>query len=744
MNKLEEKNKIKKEIVSLIRDDNLRIYLFDTDTPYGEEEITEEIYFGYQIVEKIIYLLFMLYYSLYIDQKKGMHNNYIKNKRVLRNFDKLFISQEISLDFMLFILSELQIVRDNSELLIDKMLFNDWKQELQLYQKTSKSNVKSELELLRKILKIVQSAPILTKLELVYDENNENKVFDCEVKTVNFKITLDSNEKDGLVEKKILSNNMFLIDTDKNLNYYAVYRIEYMGDSYSARYKDLNEKKKYSEFIKLNYNKESSLRVFSIERGFQNSTVEDEEAILMNKLYGKGFNKIRILALAIADLINDKGNRLALQIKQKYLVNTELSHLVNDIYDNDKTNWDNAITILLIEIGPSELLANILDNNEFIFRNLMDNISKRMNDKVIIDDMINGYNSIRINTDNSLLKDKFTSSVHRDNYYLEYERKLMAKTIIQYLNNLSKGNTELKYPGLVESLPNRIKHYREIVTSQKSITEKVIEINCLFEEVFKFINVYYIGLIGYAKEYSKLDSDKLELQEIKERCEEVFINEAKDEFEKISGKSIGELIGRFKEILKMAYDKTETTVESNLEKIIGRFEICPYNEFIDLVDDKKGEQFGFTTMINNKKHSEDRSKSKSSLPTNSDYERFYERGYEILMLLFRNKDFNKNGSYFSTNISLMPIFPYTIKFNMNRKMKDGYEIKSYSMESIDNVIQDIKILSSVEHTEHENYYCIPNFMSSTKKYWIEPFFIRSEIVDSILAKKGRYNATYND
>lgn len=734
MDNIDKEFQIKKSIVSLIKDKNLKMYLFELEPPYDDETIKEDIIFDHQVVEKIIYLLFMFYYSLYLKQKEDISNKYIKNKRVITNFDKLFINQEISLDFMLFILSELQITRDNTDFLKDDLPVTEWKKELNLYRSKSKAIGKSQIDILEKLYKTIKSAPILQMLKLIFVENDENSVFGNEVKTVDFEMAVDHEKI------YIPSNHMILVDAKYNAYYYGVNSIKYQENTHVARYKSLNNKNKFSEYIKLKFKNEvndrKTLRSIIIEQVFKKNTLEDEEAILMNKLYGKGFDKIRILALAIADLINNNSNRyIGVKIKQKYLINSELSHLISNIHNQDKINWDNPITILLIEVGPSELLSNILDDHEFIFRRIMENISKRVNDTRIKEKMINKYEKIRTSTDNTLLRDKFTSSKHRENHYLNYERKLMVKTIIEYLNNLSKEKDELSYPGIVESLPNRIRHYKEIVMSSKSRTKKVIEINYLFEEVFKFLNVFYSGLIGYSNEYFSLDLDNLKPLEIQKKCEDAFIKDAEKEINNLRKASIGKLVGQFKEILKTTYGKEVTPDGENLNGIIGRFEVCPFDAFSELVDYQKDGQYDFTKMINNIKHSDDHSKGTVEPPTNEDYRDFYRRGLDILMLLLKNNSSNIRESYFSDDVSLMPVFPYTIQFNMNRKKKDGYDIKSYSMESLDNTIKDIKILSTREHTEHENYYCIPNAMSSTKKYWIEPFFIRSEILDNILIKK---------
>lgn len=718
------------EINSLVRDDEVKNWLFDTKF-LDFDNINSNIV---KTVNKLIHLLFYVFYSSYLDNNISDNIAIFQNPRVKKNFEKLFKTQKLNIDFMFFIITELQIDSNISEaqncmhILNNSFSYQYWKRKVKFTFKSSRS-INGKSKELESLILTLRSTPLLKILKIKTNDT-----------TGSFEFSLSDI---GFPEIIIDSYNMIYLNEEDNY-YYSLYNMKVINDvEYVPIYKVLSNDPLFQE--NPNLRKDSKIN-FMIDFLYRKVAMKKQDSLLMNNLYGDRFDKIRILALSISDILR-KMEGLRFKVSTKYLYDEQfltkigLHHL--DDEDGNK-NWDNIITILLIEIGPSELLYELLDDSEIIFEFLMNNISNRLNDEILKTQYMNKYVSEKIKLLKRLNSNKLSTKKLLDIFLKDYEKLLMVKTIINYISK----DCEDVYPNIVESIIILQKQYNEIVCSSTGAEEKIIKIGQLFERTFKFILVFYAGVIAYSKKHLNLTEKREEnksksphLNEeftqinIQKECEEQFKEASKKKWKEIKKKrlTLGMAFGEFRNLAKSTYkiiDKNSIRISPDgyaLEKTIGRYSVCNMEKFSSIVDGTEN-RLGFNEILIQVKHGPDAKTSIREYNKN-DLEDFFERGLDLLMYLTNN---GTNSNYhFSKSISFTPVFPFVMQFSMNTKTKDGYSVSSYSVKSIDNKITNIKFLSAKQHQEHENYYCIPNASSSTDVWWIEPFFIRCDLLDDI-------------
>ena len=722
------------EINSLVRDDEVKNWLFDT-------KILDFDYITFNIVKtinKLIHLLFYVFYTSYLDNNISDNIVIFQNPRVKKNFEKLFRTQKLNIDFMFFIITEFQIDSNISEaqncmnLLNNKFSYQYWKRKVKFTNKSSRS-IGGKNKDLESLILTLRSTPLLKILKIKTND-----------KTGSIEFSLSDI---GFPEIIIDSYNMIYFVEDDN-NYYTLYNMKVINEvEYVPIYKVLSNESLFQEHPNLTENSKIN---FLIDFLFRKVAMKKQDSLLMNNLYGDQFDKIRVLALSISDIIRKKDG-LQYKLSTKYLDDEEFLskiglHHLND--EDGQKNWDNIITILLIEIGPSELLYELLDDSEIIFEFLMGNISNRLNDENLKIQYMSKYVSEKDKLLKRLNASKLSSRKLRDYFLTDYEKLLMVKTIVNYISQ----DCEDVYPIVVESIIMLQKQYNEIVLSSTSAEEKVLKIGQLFERTFKFILVFYAGVFAYSKKHLALSEKKEEKKSkniqlgeeltqinIQEECEKQFKVASKKRWKEIKKKklTLGMAFGEFRNLAKSTHtilDKSTVQISSNgyaLEKTIGRYSVCDIEKFSSIVDGTES-RLDFNNILVQVKHGPDEKNSIRRI-NKSDYEDLFERGLALLMYLTNNGI--TSNYHFTRSISFTPIFPYVMQFSMNTKKKDGYSVSSYSVKSIDNEITNIKFLSAKQHQEHENYYCIPNASSSTDVWWIEPFFIRCELLDDIFRQE---------
>lgn len=665
---------------------------------------------------RLLSVSFTMFYCVYVYEKKNNLKTGILNDRVRKHFSKLYYSNNITLDLLFFILMELQIESQNSKNSELKYFINNsfslsyWK-EIFKHQIMNDRELKDMGEMLESFELTLNALPF-TKITKIADEEEG----------------LSFNVKKGRVlNMNIPSYGLILLD-NQQFKYKILDSLTLTDGEYNAVYKFLSINPEYTlpEVIDRKSNLQSVLEVnFAVKHRTNN------DGILISKLYGSNFDRIRLLALAISDIVSEN-DLIEDRVKEQF---ESLEVFKTGVHASSSTNMtlDNMVTILIIENGPSEVLQYVLDDFEITFNRILENLAMRMDTEGELPKVLEKYHFERRKLVRRYNNDKFTSSQKREEWVNRHKRDLMIQSIVMYVSH-----QEEEYHHLVESIHMRKTHFVELYKSKKNIDLKIKEANYIFERTFAFLNIFYSGLIGYAEaevEFETLTEKSGQYNENnaeakQEVCEAAFVKAATDWVTNYNnqGKSLGSLMSHFQQMMLSTFEirNHKLNVKKSgraLEKVIGRYKIGNCQAFSSLISG--GDNVTLQSMVNNFKHFYTKVILKDDLRTG------FERGFKIFEFLMNNR-LDIDRDIFSTELSHMPIYPLVIEFSMKKKMKDGYSISSYTVKGLESNAVDVKILSSKQHHENEHYYCIPNVTSSSEFWWIDPFFIKCSKVDSIL------------
>jgi hypothetical protein len=82
--------------------------------------------------------------------------------------------------------------------------------------------------------------------------------------------------------------------------------------------------------------------------------------------------------------------------------------------------------------------------------------------------------------------------------------------------------------------------------------------------------------------------------------------------------------------------------------------------------------------------------------------------------------------------SLEPVYPMAIAFREEHRKRDGLMIYNYQICSPSGQEQpEINLLTPREYIPNTEYYCIPLFNRSTRRWWLDPFLIRCSTLDEV-------------
>lgn len=662
-------------------------------------------------------------------------------KRVFESFDCIFNGEDVGLDLIIYILSEIQLdVLNYDKKSYFKDIFVNSDTPLQIpvlrnviktWMQSAKHAESNNNKLCEYLAGLYESLEVLRNVEILKDENDE----------ISFRL-----HPSGEI---IPSYGLMRLENGEELYYLASYEIvsnnmACLLYSSSDGGQELKREIPYNEFRK---------------KSFITNNDDIPRPIFAKSLFSIGFKYIKNLSLSVADSITKA-------TKQKFF--EHYFHKYSEVFAQlgyrkfNEVNWDNIVTILMFEEGPSELLEFVLDSDGFYFEKILHNLEVRYNDYTIASKTKSLYEfqqAEQMKTMRKYLDDN--SSVVKN--IISINKTLMAKCIIDALAEI-ENNKMHSSSQFVENLPMRIRSIDKVIHSNETMESKVIKINKALEKTFRYILPFYHGILAYQKckeEYiSQLDLPK-SLGGIKRTdstrkkmyaaCETEFFNAAKTESAAISRMPINLLIERFVKFsetlsVKRGHCTKITQDGKNLKSAIGRAYLCSIDAFqsiISLTDEygntperymdddlslvvKKGETMG--SFINRIKHA----KPGEPLINIVEFNRFLLCVKKLMYFFIYNEDFERE-MILGQQISYDPIYPYVVRYTEKSENRDGYNIDSFSVfYSEDNGDKEVKILSERDYTINEKYYCIPNVSTSNSRWWIEPFLISCKKYDQII------------
>ena len=680
---------------------------------FGTEK-TELIFFKDSLTPyclRMIELTFILFYLIW--RNEDLRKKYIGSHRVSAYFEKVYDTQTINIDFIIFVLIELQIYSQGNkgepiETLIrgDESIYR-WKDAIKGYIHSYRKRERN-LELLQEMYcHLLRSFPILGLLEGSVDEN-----------TV-LSFLLPENEM-------LPTFGLMRMGADYTVEY--VRSISIIEGECLVEYATLDEKIQYTKSCtKKEYDQ---ICLFSNLRREKKDRLNNNDYVLTHKLYGDNFILIRNLALSISDILDFHTRQ---RLYETYAYIDEFEEVFALIIDPDTRtlsnsghltqHWDSIITILIIERGPTEILQFIIEQNEKDFENILHRLEKRKGEAELYQKYMDEYSQ------NMSLE----SLSAKSGYYLgikSWIKRFGVDLMVQTLIKATASQMNESHYKFVESLPMRIEQLRKIRTlSHLSKRDKVHELSILLERTFRFILVFFKGLQAYSKAKSE-NEQLMNSSESKDQCfvyKKAFQVAAEKELANCKKSSLDTL---YKALIKFIkdVDSQKSPAKKRLEYLIGRSYVCELNKLNEYYNGSGKNALSIAAIRNSFSHDSVEPKKKTfSLDIIS---HLLDRGVSILNLFHYNKHWEIE-TILNHCISVDPVYPYVLQFYSQNVRREGYVLSSYHIKDEEWWGSDIKVLTTLQLDTSKYYYCIPNLNSSTKRWWIDPFLIECDFVDSI-------------
>jgi len=648
-------------------------------------------------------------------------------KRVFDAFSLIYNGETIGLDLMVYILTEMQMdemafgersyfrgIISSSQGAIQipslRILIKTWFQ-------SAKHAERDQNILLEKLTGLCNAFPFLfnTSASFRKEDNVPFEVVDLSFKN----------------DREIIDSHMILIKNDYGFYYLSSY--EYNGNQSKLVYQSLNGMESYHETLATHF--------FRQRAAIRNDNTTPS-SIFAKSLFSMSFKYIKNLSLSISDAITPA-------TKQKIYEHFSLKY--NDVFElgfktSSELLWDNIITILIIEEGPTELLEIILDSDGFYFENILENLEVRYNSVGFANNVKQEYDTLQ-REELAVLKNHNDDCGSIIKSISTINRTLMAKGIIDGLASL-ESNKKKSNAIFVESLAVRIKNVDKIIASTGSNKSKVLKINKALEKTFRFMIPFYKGVIAYQQEkenqLNKIDTDKDDKkgEALFEKCEDKFFEVAEKSISEISKLSLGKLVMEFrllcKSVVQMNGRQMILRPEGQLLRgAIGREYICSLDTFEKLIEIKTDDSMAdldripkdIINYINIEKHDKGYDAVRANIAL---YNKFLISVKQLLFFFIYNEDFEKE-MILGQQMSYDPVYPYVVRYSTKSENRDGYKINSFTVfPSEESMRSEIKILSERDYEINERYYCIPSENTSNSRWWIEPFLISCRKYDKLI------------
>ena len=713
-----------KEVNKKIKDPSLRELLF------GMDEVEATDLKGIGTLYKMMTFAFMFTYAKYKfdSEAKKIKADTPNAKRVFDAFDCVYNGEDIGLDLIIYVLTEIQldVVSVGERSYFSGIFANKSKLQIPVLrnvigiwlQSVKRAEQREEI-LLSYFAGLFENFILFRGLELRPDENGYCAFyFEPYGEVIPSYSLLKKGEDDSffyLASYEVIGNHQC------RLTYYT-----FAGNEILVQ--------------------EMPVREFLSNAKMRNHTSEPK-SILAKSLSSLSFKYIKNLALAVSDTIT-KGTRTKLyeHYSRKYSDIFELGYKnnINDI------NWDTVFTILMIEEGPSELLEFLLDADGFYFDKILKNLEIRYNVPGFASETKEIYEAAQ-NAELAMLRKYATDNTAFIKNLDSINKTFMAKSIIDGLAIL-ESNEKRNDAHFVESLPMRIKTLDKIIASSESPMSKALKINKILEKTFRYIIPFYEGIIAYQRVKSDFKADlsfrgvsnlsPSEKRHFREDCENAFFAAAQKSRDEIVRMPLGKLVEAYRELVSGLVETKggRTSISERgklLKNAIGRNYICSQatidriisfnkEDVADIILDNIPKDI--TNFINNEKHD----KPETSVANIVLFNKFLLKAKELLYYFIYNEDYQRE-MILGQQISYDPIYPFVVRYTVKSENRDGYNVNNFSVfVTDDNIVSEVKILSEWEYDINEKYYCIPNLETSNKRWWIEPFLINCKRYDEMI------------
>lgn len=479
------------------------------------------------------------------------------------------------------------------------------------------------------------------------------------------------------------------------------------------------------------------------------------------KFLSFSYKNIREFAMIINDSIKGvptKRRELFSICREQY------PKIVADIRSWEAPNiyWDNIITLMLLEMGVSDFLEKILCE-EALFNSVLDNIAWRYKGRNALADLRKMYQAGVEKTD---AQRRRNSTELEKKMYGKQILQLRIKTVLKAMNfntedddskNAFLDSLSYKYGNIVSC----IGHLKNRDESFSVMTTNAAELQKIFADIFMFLQIFYVGLDGYAAKQMELseafsaelmpmtdflqddenqeEAEKARQQRfrIRRECFRAFETSAKRQLETIKNQTVSQLFEGFCNLCTSYNTFSEegefsiSEQAKRLKYVITRNYICDAQKLRRFaeVQTQSGEKTTIFEVLGNlQKYMFE--------PSYSEWLTYLQ---DIFMFLIYNEDYNERGLWDSGHDPLKdkdcdPIYPYIVTYYRENIDRDNVKKCTYRVPlpiaGVENEGYIVTLLTDEEYLP-ATYYCIPLRYGSSDSWWINPFLIPKNVIRRI-------------
>lgn len=462
----------------------------------------------------------------------------------------------------------------------------------------------------------------------------------------------------------------------------------------------------------------------------------------IEQLFNIKYKYIKNLALAIADTLGrasfaSRTDALRAEFEPKFPDAFKK-------YDPVHKNWDTVVLMLLIETSPSIVLQKIFSlENKIqvdVASRIIKNLTKRFGDEfsIALSKRLYGNENTEISPDAGedlkriaermvkihTLHDAVVPSYHT--LRVAFVAEKMAGILLSAIG--SRDDEDLVSFCIGDTKQNI--EALEVLKGESNLSEKCKGVYKAFGEFLIKISCFYEGVYAYGEkklEYIEKSSSKIlssaEIRAHQQNAEDAFRSGAEAKYKKICEQiPEGELLPIIKEFIStcesccsIGSDNKTYTLNKDSHSLYG---VLGKNNIIDISLFREHANF-------------------KELPelSESTVDGWITRALSIIKFFrtgsFESKDMNIN--LFSA------ITPFIASYNKGNDNKDGYHTAMFSLvfnaSDTPSRQHEVNVLSEFDYNMNSKYYCLPNIVTSTDKWWIDPFIIKCQVFDEIFEKR---------
>ena len=463
----------------------------------------------------------------------------------------------------------------------------------------------------------------------------------------------------------------------------------------------------------------------------------------LRKVLSFDYKNLRSFALVISDSLNQANKKLLFDLC-KHNYPTILPKISDS--ESESIYWDNVITLLLVEIGPTDFLYAIM--NDDLYEQLLKNMPYRCS----VDQKVKEQMESKFKLEMEHLK-QFCGESKKAMY--EHHKKLLQCNSIIQMTELKTEEYESKFSPFEESLMYKFDSLQSSLRALGRVDIPIDEFNLNrdimienFRNIFILLQAFYAGLNDYSEAVNRGGAHSQEQEYSKKQIHDSgiksFIIAAKKKYVEIKDYTLSKMYDSFFEMCS-EYNVTANSdgfnvsdKAKNLKNVLTRNYICDVDKLdyftsVTLDDGTKTNLFAVLEKLN-------------EYTKQKDYRKWLGYFRDFFMFLIYNDDYPERGIYENEPERLVdkdydPIYPYVVFYYQENIDKDHLKKCNYRVPIPCNKLNEenknegfmVTLLTDNEYTANGNYFCIPLKYGSTEGWWINPFMISTrefaEIMD---------------